>query len=335
MNAIGLSAVGESSDLLSADVVPAGPASVTISAVSGQQGLANIAWSAVSTPSGGSPVTEYEVVLFENGTPRSTYTPGADQTSLTNVSVTPGATYFARVTSKNSAQTSNWNSTDSGSFVAPGSPSQVTITSVSNSSSGATTLTWNAATAAGSAGALRYYVTRVGNISAGCPSDYATHPASGSLQGSDGDKTPGTYFIAVIAVNDFGCSATVTQVEVIASPTFSAVDCVITPVTGTSANCGANLNPNTAFALKITGLSLTPAPVGTVSYQLKVGNSNWLELNALNAEFVTADFDSSRYASNGITPGAGQNVVVRACLSASNCSAPSSAMTVDIPTPTP
>ena len=334
-NAIGTSLVSSWSEPLSADVIPAGPASVNISAVTGQQGLATISWTAVTTPAGGSLVTGYEVVFFENGSPRSTFNIDANQTSLANIPVTPGFSYFARVTAKNSAQTTNWNSTDSGNFTAPGAPSQVTITSVSNSISGATTLTWNPATAAGSAGALRYYVTRVGSLSAGCPSDYATHPASGSLQGSDGDKAPGTYFIAVIAVNDFGCSATVTQVEVIASPTFTSVDCVIAPVTGTSVNCGANLDPNTAFVLKVSGLSITPAPVGGVSYQLKVGNSNWLELTAVSADFVSAEFDSSRYASNGITPGAGQNVVIRACLSASNCSAPSSAMTVDIPTPTP
>jgi hypothetical protein len=85
----------------------------------------------------------------------------------------------------------------------------------------------------------------------------------------------------------------------------------------------------------VTGLTLSPAPGGTLSYQLKIGNSNWLDLSLLAGDYVTAEYDSSRYASNGITPGAGQNVVLRACLSASNCSAPSAAVTVDIPTPTP
>jgi hypothetical protein len=139
--------------------------------------------------------------------------------------------------------------------------------------------------------------------------------------------------LAVIAVNDFGCSATVTAVEVLAAPTFTVVDCLIAPFSGTSASCGTTLAPNTSFVLKLSGVTLTPAASGTVSYQVKVGNSNWLELTAFTADYVTGEYDASRYAANGITAGAGQNVVVRACLSATNCSAPSSALTVDIPTP--
>jgi hypothetical protein len=334
-NAIGTSQLSSWSESLSADVVPAGPSSVSVSAVAGQQGLATISWSAVGTPSGGSPVTGYEVVFYENGTPRSTFTPTADQTSLANVQVTPGASYFARVTSKNSAQTNNWNSTDSGTFIAPGAPSQVSITSVSSNSSGATTLTWTSASAAGSAGSMRYYVTRVGSLSEGCPSDYASHSASGALQGTDAEKSAGTYFLAVIAVNDFGCSATTTSVEVLAVPTVTAVECLLAPLSATSANCGTNLAANTSFLLKLSGIILTPAATGTVSYQVKIGDSNWLELSSFEADFVTGEYDASRYAANGITAGAGQNVVVRACLSASNCSAPSSALTVAIPTPTP
>ncbi|WP_298119766.1 Ig-like domain-containing protein, partial [uncultured Aurantimicrobium sp.] len=331
-NAIGTSQLSSWSEPLSADVVPAGPSSVTISAVSGQQGLATISWSAVTTPSGGSPLTGYEVVFYENGSPRSTFTPTADQTSLTNVPVTPGASYFARVTSKNSAQTDNWNSTDSGPFIAPGAPSQVSITSVSNNTSGATTLTWTAAYAAGSAGSMRYFVTRVGSASEGCPSDYATHSASSALQGSDGDKAPGTYFLGVFAVNDFGCSATITTVEVLAAPTFTAVTCILAPISPSSVSCGANLAANESFALRFTGLA---APAGSVSYQAKVGNSNWLDLSADASDFVTGEYDATRYASNAITAGAGQNVVVRACLTPTNCSAPSSVLTVDIPTPAP
>ena len=334
-NAIGTSQLSSWSEALSADIVPAGPSSVSVSAVAGQQGLATISWSAVGTPSGGSAVTGYDVVFYENGSPRSTFTPGADQTSITNVPVTPGASYFARVTAKNSAQTDNWNSTDSGTFVAPGAPSQVSITSVSNNTSGATTLTWTPASAAGSAGSMRYYVTRVGSLADGCPSDYVSHAASGALQGTDGDKSPGLYYLAVIAVNDFGCSATTTTVEVLAAPSFTAVDCLIAPISGTSAPCGSTLATNEAFVLKLTGITLTPAASGTVSYQVKIGNSEWLALNSYNADYVTAEYDASRYASNGITAGTGQNVLVRACLSASNCSAPSSPLTVDIPTPTP
>jgi hypothetical protein len=334
-NAIGTSLLSSWSEPLSADVVPAGPASVSISAVAGQQGLATISWSPVSTPSGGSAVTGYEVVVFENGSPRSTFTPTADQSSLSNIPVTPGASYFARVTSKNSAQTDYWNSTDSGTFIAPGAPSQVSITSVSNNASGATTLTWTAASAAGSAGTMRYFVSRVGSASEGCPSDYATRPSSGALQGTDGDKSPGNYYLGVFAVNDYGCSATVTSVEVLAAPIVTSVSCLIAPYSGTSTQCGAMLTPNAAFVLKLSGISLTPTPVGTVNYQVKAGNSNWLDLTANNADFVTGEYDSTRYADNNITAGAGQNVVVRACLTPTNCSAPSSALTVDIPTPTP
>jgi hypothetical protein len=334
-NAIGSSNFSQPSAPLSADVIPAGPSSVVISAVAGQQGLANINWTAVPTPAGGSPVTGYEVVVFENGSPGPTIPRSANQTSLTNIAVTPGASYYARVTSKNNAQALDWNSTESGTFVAPGAPSQVTITSVSNSASGATTVTWNPASAAGSAGTLRYYLTRVSSLSSGCPSDYATHPASGALQASDGDKPPGSYFLAVIAVNDFGCSATVTEVKVVTPPTYTTIECVIVPFTVTSTVCSPTLAPNEAFVLKVSGLTLSPVPAGTVVYQLKIGNSNWLDLSLLDGYYVTAEYDSTRYAFNGINPGAGQNVVLRACLSVSNCSAPGSAVTLDIPTPTP
>jgi hypothetical protein len=182
---------------------------------------------------------------------------------------------------------------------------------------------------------MRYFISRVGSPSEGCPSDYATHSSSGALQGADGDKAPGNYFLGVFAVNDYGCSATITAVEVVAAPSFATVSCLIAPYSGTSTTCGANLAPNAAFVLKLSGISLTPAAVGTVNYQVKVGNSNWLDLTANNTDFVTGEYDSTRYADNNITAGAGQNVVVRACLTATNCSAPSSALTVDIPTPTP
>lgn len=295
--------------------------------------MANVSWTSVPTPAGGSAVTSYVVVIYKNGSEIARNTVASTQTSLNGVPVTPGDSYVARVYARNSiVEFYDWNSTESGIFVAPGAPTQVSITTISNSSTGATTLTWNPASASGSSGALRYFVTRVSSLSDGCPSDYATHSASGALQATDGDKSPGTYYLAVIAVNDFGCSSTATQVEVLAPPTYSAVSCILGPVSNSQGPCGANLAPSESFVLQFTGLG---AISGSLTYQAKIGSSNWLELSAEAGDFVTGQYDATGYASNGITAGTGQTVVVRACLSASNCSPPSAAQTIDIPTPTP
>ena len=130
-NSIGVSPPSPWSASLSADVVPAAPASVNVRTVSASDARAAghpeggglvVDWSAVANPAGGSPVTSYRVVILEGGGIVSQIDVGAGSTSIPTQWLEAGHQYVARVTVFNDADTSDWQSATSAPVVVPGPP---------------------------------------------------------------------------------------------------------------------------------------------------------------------------------------------------------------------
>ena len=343
INAIGTSPPSPWSASLSADVVPAAPANVSITPVGydasrPEGGGLNVSWSAVGTPSGGSAVTKYVVQVIENGsTIRGSFEIPAGTTSVGPLWYTAGNSYVARVTAYNDADSDQWNTTSSASVVAAGPPTSVTIQNISNAANGASTVTWSAASAPPTGGQVKYVLdTQSPSGSGPCPANYASLPNTTNLSATGGPKPTGQYSIALYAYNSYGCVADYRETSVVQVPgaaSYESVNCVL------DAGGSCLENSTTAFTINVVSPRVSEYGTPGMIWQMKVG-SQWVTMTELTTpapSSPTFQITSSQYFEAGGSGGTGQTVSIRGCASTDNCGAEGGTATITIPlrTPTP
>jgi hypothetical protein len=343
INAIGTSPPSPWSASLSADVVPAAPANVSITPVGydasrPEGGGLNVSWSAVGTPSGGSAVTKYVVQVIENGsTIRGSFEIPAGTTSVGPLWYTAGNSYVARVTAYNDADSDQWNTTSSASVVAAGPPTSVTIQNISNAANGASTVTWSAASAPSTGGQVKYVLdTQSPSGSGPCPANYASLPNTTNLSATGGPKPTGQYFIAVYAYNSYGCVAGYSQTDVVQVPgaaNYDSANCVL------NGQASCEVNSVGPFVINVVSPRVSEYGTPGMIWQMKVG-SQWVTMTELTIpapSSPTFQITSSQYFEAGGTGGTGQTVSIRGCASTDNCGAEGGTATITIPlrTPTP
>jgi large repetitive protein len=352
-NSIGTSLLSSWSDSLSADVVPAGPAQVNISAAGYDAahpdgGGINVSWSAVGTPSGGSPVSKYVVTIVEDGTTiRASYDQPANVTNLPTLWLTPGHSYVARVTPQNSADTDNWNTTSSGSVVAIGAPQAAGgLVATQTGSQGESSLSWNAVGANG-ANTVTYYVKgSTSAFSAGaCPSGYqtGTNVGSSTSWNDSSNKSLGAYNYVVYADNGFSCVAQITSFTVAqrvpGAASYLSASCVEWPVAIPGVTCGPAADGQD-FTLRFETPTVTSMQSSITVWQMQVGSS-WVSLSEVaGASTPTYELRQDAYFQAGGTGGTNQTVVIRGCTASGECGAGGTSTTgtpppVYIPTPAP
>lgn len=351
VNAVGNSAIGAASALLSADVVPAGPSSVSVTAAAydpahPQGGGISVSWSAVPTPAGGSAVTKYVVDIIENGSYlRQSSEVSASTTSLGTLWLTPGYSYSARVTAINDAQSTSWNTTSSNSVVAIGPPiagGGLSVTQTGNE--GQTSLSW-APIGLNGAPSVTYYVQgqASGPFSAGaCAANYTsgTNVGAGTSYTDSSAKSPGTYYYVVSAATGWGCVAQVTQITIEQRiPGAASYSTAVCELTGTGVpegtTCVTGTPAGSAFTIKLSGLQVASLQSKVTIWQIQVG-SQWVNLSvtsAAGASPITAELSSTQWFAAGGTGGSNQTVSIRGCADASTCGAPGGTTQIFIPAP--
>jgi hypothetical protein len=341
VNAVGSSAKGAASALLSADVVPAGPSSVTVAAAAydsahPEGGGVSISWAGVGTPAGGSAVTKYIVDVIENGSyVRQHSEVGAGTTTLGTLWLTPGYSYAARVTAINDAQSTNWNTTTSNSVVAIGPPiagGGLNVTQTGND--GQTSFSW-APIGLNGAPSVTYYVKgqSSGTFQAGaCAAGYTSGTNVGNATSftDSSTKAPGTYYYVVYAATGWGCVAQVAQItieqRIPGAASYSSAACVRTDTGFVGQACGTTPVAGTPFAIRVVTPTVASLSSAVTYWQLQVGPSSsttWLNLTAVTGTPGTYELLSTAYFPAGNSFTGSQTVVIRGCTANNICGAAS------------
>ena len=229
INAIGVSPPSPWSVALSADLVPAAPSTVNVRTVSAVDARAAghpeggglvVDWSAVANPAGGSPVSSYRVVILQGGGIVAQIDVGPETTSIPTQWVQAGSAYQARVTPRNDADTSDWQSATSATVVALGPPlTSGGLSAAQTGVNGEVSLSWNAVDGNG-ANSVTYYVMRSDTAFAAgsCPANYASTSdavVSGTTAADDSAKDNGRYYYALSADNGWSCAVLRASVDVL------------------------------------------------------------------------------------------------------------------------
>lgn len=344
VNGIGNSGPGSWSVPLSADVVPDGPSSVTIStlgydAAHPDGGGISVSWSAVGAPLGGSAVTTYRVVILEDGsTVRGSFEIPAGTTSLGPLWYSAGHSYVARVTPINDADTDNWNSTTSSPVTAIGAPLPGGGLAASQTgTSGETVVSWSPVGANG-ANSVSYFVRGSTSplSSDTCPADYASaNPVGSATSWNDATvKNPGSYYYAVYATNGFSCVSQITSVTISRLPgtaSYTSAEC-FDPTT--QLPCAANPVPGTRFSIRVVDPTVDAFANTVTIWQIKVG-SQWVDLTEVTSTprptSPTFEISDTNYFAAQGASGSGQTVVIRGCASTTNCGADGGTTQITIP----
>lgn len=344
-NALGTSAPSPWSPLLSADVIPAGPNSVTVTTASydgahPDGGGINVSWSAVYAPAGASAVNKYIVEIFDSGSLISTFDIPAGTTSLPTLWLSPGHSYSAKVSARNDADTDSWNATESNTVTAIGKPQVAGISATQTGNAGETTVSWNAVGANG-ASSVTYYLK--GSSSAysgeGCPSGYnqnTLYPVTGLSFADNSAKPAGFYNYVLYADNGFSCVAQIVSLtieqRIPGAATYVSAACLYTDAQLGEQACTSALPAGTAFTIKIGEPSVASLGSAVTSWQVKVGASQWMALTQVPGATPTAyQIESTQYFASGGAAGASQTVQVRGCTTDGLCGAEGGSTQVDIP----
>ncbi len=331
-NAIGTSLVSSWSEALSADVIPAAPAQVNIStagfdAAHPDGGGINVSWSTVANPAGGSPVSTYVVSIIEDGsTVRANYEQPANVTSLPTLWLSPGHSYVAKVTVKNSADTDSWNSTTSNSVTAIGAPQAAGgLAATQTGTQGETAVSWNAVGSNG-ASSMTYFVKGATSsfTSPSCPSNYqsgAQYSGAATNWSDNSSKTPGTYYYVVYAFNGFSCVAQTTSVTIVqripGAASYDTADCTVDG-SGTPATICSATDDGSPFTITVNSPTVASMQSAITVWQIKVGTT-WVDLTETAP--TQYQLTSTAYFAAGGTSGAGQTVSIRGCTADGQCGA--------------
>jgi hypothetical protein len=340
-NAIGTSPPSPWSASLSADLVPAAPSTVTLRTISANDsrtaghpegGGLIVDWATVANPAGGSPVTSYRVVILEGGGIVSQLDVDAGTTSTPPQWLEAGRAYQARVTSRNDADTGDWQSTTSSTVVALGPPvTNGGFTATQSGSGGQVDLSWNAVSGNGSS-TLNYFIAGSASPfgSSSCPANRGTAVTAGTTFTDATTKPSGTYYYALSADNGWSCAVQTRSVLIVIPP--------VTPGTAsyTDARAGDGLlGEDAAFFVDVP---TTSAGLAVSVWEALVGTT-WVTMTASTAGTppTTPTFEISRdafVAAGGVT-GQAHSVVIRGCSSPGVCGAqsPSPGTSVDILAP--
>jgi len=338
-NAIGVSAPSPWSVSLSADVVPAAPASVNLRTVSAadangaghpEGGGLNVDWSAVANPAGGSPVTSYRVVILQGGGIVRQIDVAAGSTSIPTQWLAAGQPYEARVTPLNDADTSDWQSTTSSMVVALGPPlNRGGFTAGQTGVNGEVSLSWFAVDGNGS-NRVTYYVLRSDSpISAGsCPAGYDSGGGavvSGTSATDDTPKPSGTYYYALFADNGWSCAVQTVSVGITILPVVPGGASYSDARAGTGV-----LGSDAAFVVDTpTTTAGLPVAYWETLVQNSLGAQTWIRMTASASSPSPSNplFEISRddfTAAGGVT-GQSTVVVIRGCTADGVCGDPSPA----------
>jgi len=175
------------------------PSAPTLSASPGN-GLVNLSWT-VPTSDGGATITAYEIY---RGTTSGALIPWQTVpdtwTSVQNIGLTNGTTYYYQVAAVNSAGTGAWSNEASATPTAPITRPSAPRSLKAQKVAGGVQLTWLVPTSNGGSSITSYRVYRTG----GAGSVVFTVPAS-QLSLLDGTGLPRTYYAYVVsAVNAVG-----------------------------------------------------------------------------------------------------------------------------------
>lgn len=328
-NSIGTSPPSPWSASLSADLVPAAPSTVTLRTISANDSRAAghpegggliVDWAAVANPAGGSPVTSYRVVILEGGGIVSQLDVNAGTTSTPPQWLEAGRAYKARVTSRNDADTAEWQSTTSSTVVALGPPvTNGGFTATQSGSGGQVDLSWNAVSGNGSS-TVNYFVAGSASAfsSSSCPANRGTAVTSGTTFTDPTTKPSGTYHYALSADNGWSCSVQTRSVLIVIPP--------VTPgeASYTDARAGEGLlGADAAFFVDVP---TTSAGLAVSAWEALVGTT-WVTMttSAASTPPSTPTFEISRdafVAAGGVT-GQAHSVVIRGCSSPGVCGAQS------------
>jgi hypothetical protein len=354
-NAIGVSPPSPWSASLSADVVPAAPASVNVRTVSAadsrdaghpEGGGLVVDWSAVPNPAGGSAVSSYRVVILEGGGIVSQIDVGAGSTSIPTQWLEAGRAYQARVTPFNDADTSDWQSTTSATVVALGPPlTNDGFTARQSGLNGEVSLSWNAVGGNGS-NTMTYYVLRSESpLSSGsCPAGYTSGGGavvSGTSATDNTTKSDGrTYYYALSADNGWSCAVQTVSITIEILP--------VVPGTASYTDARAGTGTSGTDAAFVVEEPTTSAGLPVAYWETLVttdlGVQSWVRMtaSASSTPATVATFEISRdefVAAGGIL-GQSHSVIIRGCTASGACGTASDGpgTSVDIlasPTPPP
>ena len=327
-NAIGVSAPSPWSAPLSADIVPAAPAQVTLRTLAASDSRAAghaeggglvVDWAAVANPAGGSPVTTYRVVILEGGGIVTQLDVSAGTTSTPPQWLTAGHAYQALVTPLNDADTGDWQFTTSATVVAIGPPlANGGFSATQPGSNGQVNLSWNAVSGNGS-NTVSYFVagstTEFGKES--CPTDRGTPVTTGTSFTDTSSKSSGNYFYALSADNGWSCVVQTLTVVIVILP--------VTPGTASYTNARAGtttVGTDPAF--------LVEAPTTTtglaVSFWETLVGTTWVAMSASAASSppttpatATVDITRDAFIAAGGVAGQPHSVVIRGCSSPGVC----------------
>lgn len=321
-NGIGASEPSPLSAPLSADYLPAAPASVSAAPVAAPAapGSIRIGWSPVADPQPGSRVSRYVIAVSGPGVTWSTEV-GRDTTdpftTTANGQLVPGTSYSVAVYAKNTAQVgeADWRRTTTTVIPVgpPGSPSPAPSAATSADGSGAVTVSWGPAAPNGATG-VSYSIARFD----GSRSAPACSPTSKPGMLAEGVSSPWTdrtardrdvYTYVVYADNGYHCTSTATgPVEAKQAPGQA------------SGNVNVESSGSGQFDLRVAAGSLSVASGFAQKYQYRIGGSAWTDLPA--DRWLTSRAASGVY-------GHPQTVQFRGCrdLSDTFCGAASASVT--------
>jgi hypothetical protein len=334
-NAIGVSPPSPWSALLSADVVPAAPSSVTLRTISAADSRAAgrpdgggviVDWSAVPDPVGGSRVSTYRVVVTEGGGTVAELSVGASTTTSGALWLEAGHAYQARVTSVNDADTTDWLSATSATVVAVGPPLTAGgFQARQEGSGGNVVLSWNPVSANGGS-SLTYFVMRgtVPFAAGECPAGYNNandRVSSGTTFRDESAKSDGVYYYAVSADNGWSCSAQTTSVTIVQAPGKASY---------TAANPGTDPVAFTVASPSVASAAGLPVTI----WQTYVGTT-WVAMTlateATPGPAPLYDISTLAFTAAGGVSGASHSVVIRGCTAAGVCGEQSDPTTIVIP----
>jgi hypothetical protein len=356
VNALGSSAKGASSASLSADVVPAAPSSVSVGQAAYDPahpdgGGITVSWTAVGTPAGGSPVNKYLVDVIEDGAyVRGQFDVPASTTSLGTLWYSAGHTYTARVSARNDAQSTNWNSYTSNPVTAAGVPQAAGVQAPTQTGlNGETTWSWNTVGLNG-ASSVTYYVKGGTSAFSGgsCPANYtsgATNNGSSTNFTDGSSKTPGDYFYVVYAATGWGCVAQTASITIVqripGAASYTSATCLRTDAGHTAEACVGTpiaTPAGTPFTIRVVAPTVASLSSSVTYWQMQVGpagNNVWQTLTAVTGSPGTYELLSTQYFPAGNTAIGSQTVVIRGCTAANICGASGGTASVFIPAPAP
>ena len=334
-NSIGISPPSPWSAAMSADIVPAASASVTLQTVSASEsnraghpegGGVVAQWSAVANPAGGSPVQGYRVVILEGGGIVQQLDVAADVTSTPMLWLTAGRAYQARVTALNDADTTAWQSTTSTTVVALGPPITAGgFVARQNGGGGSVSLSWNPVGGNG-AQVVSYFLMRSSTpfIASSCPAGYNNPTdavSSGTSFTDSSPKSDGTYYYALSADNGWSCAVQVATVTVVQAPGVASF-----------ADARAGVDP---IAFVVDSPSVASASGLPVTIWQTLVGSTWLEMtvSATSTPSVVPEYEISllAFTSAGGQRGVSHSVVIRGCTAAGVCGEQSAPTAIVVP----